>query len=234
MISPVLLADCVSKAFGERRVLTSASLRAHAGELRVLFGRNGAGKSTLLKIAAGLLPADTGTVHFCERAYLAPHLWILARRGLFYLPDRDLFSSSLRVRQQLDIVRECHRGLAVEKAAATLGIQQLLDRRPSELSTGERRRAEFAAVLVRQPICLLADEPLRGVSPIDAEVLLATLRQLRSAGTAIVVTGHDTSSLLEASDHVSWCTSGTTYELGHPSTAIHDWRFRDEYLGTKL
>ena len=64
-----LVADCVSKAFGERRVLTSASLRAKAGEVRAIFGRNGEGKSTLLKIAVGWLQPDSGVVRMGNVAF---------------------------------------------------------------------------------------------------------------------------------------------------------------------
>ncbi len=61
-VSSVLEADCVAKSYGARRVLTSGSLRAVAGEVRVLLGRNGAGKSTLMKIAAGCVQPDSGSV----------------------------------------------------------------------------------------------------------------------------------------------------------------------------
>ena len=65
-----LVADCVSKAFGSRRVLMSASLRAKAGEVRAIFGRNGEGKSTLLKIAVGWMQPDSGTVRMGEQTFL--------------------------------------------------------------------------------------------------------------------------------------------------------------------
>ena len=65
-----LVADCVSKAFGKRQILHSASLRARPGEVRAILGRNGEGKSTLLKIAVGLLQPDAGIVHMGDTAYL--------------------------------------------------------------------------------------------------------------------------------------------------------------------
>ena len=104
-MTPILTADCVAKSFGTRRVLSSATLRAEPGELRVLFGRNGVGKSTLLKIAAGQLSPDSGTVHFEGRAYPSVSLAHLASRGLFYLPDYDLLSPAFSVRRQLEMLR---------------------------------------------------------------------------------------------------------------------------------
>jgi ABC-type multidrug transport system ATPase subunit len=231
-MTPILVAESVSKSYGSRRILSSATLRAVEGELRVLFGRNGIGKSTLLKIAAGRVAPDGGSVHFAGEAYLSVHQAALAARGLFYLPDHDLLSRAYTVRQQLEMVHEQFPGGDVMLSAERMGIAARLDQRPSALSGGELRRAELAAVLVRRPRCLLADEPYRGVSPKDAEVLTGVLQDLARGGTAVLVTGHEVPTLLEAADHISWCTSGTTYELGAPTAARQHEAFRREYLGS--
>lgn len=230
-MTTILVAESVSKSYGSRRILSSATLRAVEGEFRVLFGRNGIGKSTLLKIAAGRVSPDGGSVHFAGEAYLSVHQATLAAQGLFYLPDHDLLSRAYTVRQQLEMVRERFPGGDVMQSAERMGIAARIDQRPSALSGGELRRAELAAVLVRRPRCLLADEPYRGISPKDAEVLTAVLQELARAGTAVLVTGHEVPTLLEAADHISWCTSGTTYELGAPAVARRHEAFRREYLG---
>jgi ABC-type multidrug transport system ATPase subunit len=227
----LLVADAVGKWFGTRHVLTSATLRAVPGQVRALFGCNGAGKSTLLKIAAGCVQPDTGVVHFAGQAYLRPTLAVLARRGLFYLPDHDVLSPSFPVARQLALLQRRFDGADVDDAMAVAGIAHVAGHRPPSLSGGERRRAEFAAALVRRPTCLLADEPFRGVTPKDADVLTAVLRRLANDGCAVVLTGHEVPTVLAAADHVTWCTGGTTCELGPPSSArTHD-AFRREYLG---
>jgi ABC-type multidrug transport system ATPase subunit len=231
-VTPLLTVECVGKSFGERRVLSSASLRAVPGELRILLGRNGIGKSTLLKIAAGLIAPDTGSIHFDGRSHLAVRLRDLAADGLFYLPDHDLLSTAFTVRQQLEMIRRQFRGGDIEHAAERMGVVGHIDKRPQQLSGGERRRAELAAVFVRKPRCLLADEPYRGVAPKDAEDLTAAFSALAADGVAIVVTGHEVPTLLGAADHVTWCTSGTTYELGPPAVATQNEAFRRDYLGT--
>ena len=229
----ILEADCVGKRFGARRVLSSASLRAVPGELRVLFGRNGAGKSTLLKVAAGWLQPDSGHVRWNgetrERVTLA---W-LARRGLFFLPDHDLLPRTGTLRAQLEMLRRRYDGADVAAAAETAGIARVLDAPSASLSGGERRRAEFAAILVRRPRCVLADEPLRGIAPLDADDLLGVLRMLAADGCAVVVTGHEVPTLLHVADHVTWCTAGTTHELGAPSHALTHEAFEREYLGSR-
>jgi len=228
----VLTADCISKSFGTRRLLSSASLRAVPGEVRVLFGRNGVGKSTLLKVAVGLLQPDSGVVFFDGTARLNVRLATLAREGLFYLADEYLFSSAFTIRRQLEFVRDAYAGGSVEQAAERVGISHALDRRPYSVSGGERRRAELAAVLIRKPRCVVADEPYRGISPKDAEELSAIIREISAAGCAVVLSGHDVHTLLDVADHITWCESGTTQELGSPAQALAHDQFRLGYLGS--
>jgi ABC-type lipopolysaccharide export system ATPase subunit len=113
-----------------------------------------------------------------------------------------------------------------------MGIELHLDKRPDQLSGGERRRAELAAAFVRKPLCLLADEPYRGLAPLEAEGLTAGFAALAADGVAVVIAGHEVSTLLDAADHVTWCTSGTTYELGTAQAALANEPFRREYLGS--
>jgi ABC-type multidrug transport system ATPase subunit len=196
-----------------------------------MLGRNGSGKSTLIKIAAGFLTADSGAVHFGGHVHLRASLRKLAAAGLFYLPDHDLLSNAFTVRHQLEIIRRRFDGEDVDRAADCVGAAGVLDRRPWQLSGGELRRAEIAAAFVRRPTCLLADEPLRGIAPRDAEDIAAALIRFAAQGTAVVITGHEVAALLNAAHHVTWCTSGTTYELGPPSTATQHEAFRRDYLG---
>jgi lipopolysaccharide export system ATP-binding protein len=228
----LLVVECVAKSFDGHRVLSSASLRARRGELRILLGCNGAGKSTLLKIAAGCMTPDNGSIQFEGRSYLSVRLQTLAARGLFYLPDRDLLSTAFTIRQQLAMISRQFPGGDPDVAAREMDISDHLDKRASELAGGEKRRAELAAALVRRPKCLLADEPYRGLTPKDAEALTTAFRALARSGTAVVVSGNEVATLLHAADHVTWCTSGTTYELGSPSVAMRNEAFRREYLGS--
>ncbi|HTR79817.1 MAG TPA: ATP-binding cassette domain-containing protein [Gemmatimonadaceae bacterium] len=232
-MSVLLAADCVSKSFTGRRVLAAGTLRAVPGEIRVVLGRNGVGKSTLIKIAAGWIQPDSGCVHYDGRAYLSVRLPALAAQGVFYLPDHDLLSSAFTVRAQLTMFSGRFRGDDPADAADRMDIAALIDRRPHTLSGGERRRAELAAVFCRRPRCLLADEPYRGIAPRDAAALTEAFRQLAAGGCAVVVTGHEVPTLLDAATHVTWCTAGTTYELGAPEVARRHEEFRRGYLGPR-
>lgn len=232
-MSAELRVDSVGKRYGQTRVLTAASILARPASVTGLVGRNGAGKSTLMKICAGWIPADHGTITYRGRTYIRPHLHSLAREGLCYLPaEQPLLSPSFSLGDQLEAVaRQCGSS-ALEKVVERFRLGSLLRQRPPTLSGGERRRASFAVVELIDPQCLLADEPLRGLAPLDAELILASLASLKRDGCAIVISGHDVSSIFAAADQIVWITAGTTHSLGEPAAARANWQFAREFLGT--
>lgn len=229
-MTEVLVADSIAKTLGGRRILSAATLRVSAGEFKVLLGKNGVGKSTLLKIAVGVLPPDTGFLRCGGQAMTSWTLAGLAKLGVFYLPEHGLLSDSFTIRDQLSMFATRF-GQELEDPAARLGVLQYLDKRPSELSTDQRRRCDLAAATIRRPSCLVADEPFRDLSPIEAERLAGVFAAFASAGWGIVASGHEVGVLLASASAVTWCTSGTTYELGSPSKALEHEAFRREYLG---
>jgi ABC-type multidrug transport system ATPase subunit len=228
--APVLLAESIGKSFGVRRILSSARIAANAASITLLAGRNGSGKSTLFRIVGGLLAPDSGIVRFAGEIFQRPRLHRLAELGLFYLPDRDLLAPSIPLRSQLaSIANRFHSG-DVEIAAERLGITDLLDALPREFSGGELRRSEVAAAFVRRPICIIADEPLRGIDPQDTAAILGGFTLLAKSGCAIILSGHDVTPLLDVADTVVWLTAGTTYSLGNPAAAVANEHFRKNYL----
>jgi ABC-type multidrug transport system ATPase subunit len=224
-------ADSITRSFGSRTVLRSASIWATRGRITALFGRNGCGKSTLLRIGAGLLAAEQGVVHLAGRVFLRPRLRELATLGMFYLPDRNLLARRFTLREHIREA-EWHFGAGrTQGIVERLEIGRRLDQLPTELSGGERRRAEIALAWIRAPRCLLADEPFAGIDPADRELIAQVFRDLAGEGCALVVSGHDVPQLLAIADDVVWMTAGTTHGLGAPAAAVANDQFRREYLG---
>lgn len=224
--------DGLGKSFGTKSVLKGASFRARDGSITALMGRNGSGKSTMLRIAVGRVRADYGRVVFRGEVLRRPRLAWMARRGLFYSAQDSAVTELFTVREHLDALAQVHgREDRVPETVTRWSLEDLLDRRPSALSGGERKRASLAMALVREPSCLLMDEPFLGIAPRDRVFVTEGLRTLRAQGCAIVISGHDVEDVFEVADEVVWVVAGTTHVLGTPEVArAHD-QFRREYLG---
>ncbi len=231
MTAPLLRADSIGKSFRGKRVLSSASLEVASGKVVGLLGRMGEGKSTLLQICAGRMAWDGGWVEMSGRKYYRSQHHRLARRGLFFLADRRNLPASLTLAQSLKLAATTFGRSVDHETIDRLEVGPLLHSKPVQWSTGERRRAEIAVAMVRAPICLLMDEPFRGLDPIVAELIGKSIRELARGGCGVVVTGHEVPAIIPFIDSVTWMTSGTTCELGPPSHAAIDPRFRREYLG---
>jgi ABC-type multidrug transport system ATPase subunit len=230
----ILTADSIGKRFGERTVLSAATLHAQRGVVTALIGRNGCGKSTLLRIMAGLMAPDHGIIRFRGAVHARTRLPRLARDGVFLLPvDRSTLIRRFTLRQHLDALRRRFTLPPDDAGLETLKVTHLLDRPVATYSGGERRRAELALALARAPDCLLADEPFLGITPSDTEVFITAFRALAQRGTAVILTGHEVPFILAVAHSVTWLFSGTTRPLGPPESAQRDWLFRREYLGMR-
>jgi len=232
MSDPVLMLDSFGKSFAGKTVLHAASLFVHPGRITVLLGRNGSGKSTLLRLGVGLLRADHGITRWEGEVRARPSLSVLARRGLFYLPDRGLLSRRLPVGSQLGLYAERFGG-SLDGVVAELRLGGLLDLNVSQLSGGEERRVELALARLARPRCLIADEPFVGQSPRDRTVVSEELLAHARRGAAVVGTGHEVEDLFAVADEVVWMVAGTTHVLGSPEAAAQHHQFRREYLGPR-
>lgn len=229
---PILQVDGVRTSFGRGQVLRSAGFSAHPGRITVLMGRNGAGKSTLFRVAVGRAKADSRQVIYRGESVRAPSLAGLARRGLMYIPQDTGLTRLFSIRQHLEAVAQRFSGQdRMEPVMEEMKLVEMQDRRPHNVSGGERRRAALALALVRQPNCLLMDEPFSGIDPTDRELIRDGLRSLRGGGAAVVISGHDVDDLMELADDVIWVTAGTSHWLGTPAEARAHHQFSRKYLG---
>jgi ABC-type multidrug transport system ATPase subunit len=224
-------ADSLGVSFRDRQVLKAATVWAKAGQVTVLLGRNGCGKTTLIRAALGLCRREFGVVQFADRVYERPRLSTLARRGLFYLPDRGLLSWRRTVNWHLRAMSQSVRHPLDLGSIAWLDIESLRRKTAKKMSGGERRRVEVGLALLRRPSCLIADEPLAEVSPADRQRVAQGIRELAGHGCAVLVTGHEVDDLLDLADIVVWMVGGTTHWLGTPAEAQSHDQFRLDYLG---
>jgi ABC-type lipopolysaccharide export system ATPase subunit len=231
MDSAVFVAESMGVSFLSNQVLKSASVWSRPGQITALLGRNGSGKTTLLRAALGLVRREFGTVRFRSKTLENPKLHRLAPLGLFFLPDGGLLSRRRPLAWHLALLESRFPGEVRTQLPPELCAEDLLKKTRWEMSGGEERKAEFALAWARRPSCLLADEPLAGIAPIDQERVSGVMRSMADEGCAIVLTGHDVRPILALADQVVWMVAGTTHGIGTPEEARNHDQFRREYLG---
>ena len=184
-------------------VLEGVDLAGRAGEVVALAGPNGGGKTTLLRLIAGLAAPMSGTV-------------TRPPGRIAYLPQNPvalLHRPSVREEVQFTIDRaDGQHGERPERILGMLGIAELADRYPRDLSSGERQRAAIAAVLPGAPQLVLLDEPTRGMDLASRSALIAVVANLRDRGAAVVITTHDEDLQAALADRVVDVAHGTVTE----------------------
>ncbi|TVP47415.1 MAG: ABC transporter ATP-binding protein [Gemmatimonadales bacterium] len=229
----VLEADGLGKAFGRQAVLKAASFNASAGLITARVGRDGTGKSTMLRIAAGRMRADYGRILWKGRFVERPSLPVLARDGLMYSSQGSALTRLFTLGQHLDaFVSVYGGGDRVDPMLAGLLLGELVHRKPTTMSGGERQRASLGLALVRAPECLLMDEPFAGVAPLDRPLIARGLQLMKARGAAIVISGHDVEDLFALADQVIWVVAGTSHWIGRPEEAKEHAQFTSDYLGS--
>ncbi|MCV7214002.1 ATP-binding cassette domain-containing protein [Mycobacterium crocinum] len=195
-----------------------------AGEVLAILGPNGAGKSTTLHVIAGLLHPDSGLVRLGGRTLTDTEDGISVathdRRVGLLLQDPLLFPH-LSVQANVEFAprsRGAGRAAARRSAAswlAEVGLAELADRKPDQLSGGQAQRAAIARALAAEPEVLLLDEPLSGLDVAVAASVRALLRRVSSqSGRATVLITHDLLDVLTLADRVMVLDDGRVAEIG--------------------
>ena len=190
----------VCRKYGKQEVLKDFSLELESGSFEALMGPSGSGKSTFLHIAAGLLGADAGSVEIGgeDVTKMSDGAATKFRRrhvGVVFQAFNLLNEKTVRENVLLPIrlenrFRVSGFGFQVQQLAEKLGIGELLDKRPEELSGGEQQRVAIARALIAEPEIVLADEPTGNLDAKSAKDICEILKGLNGKSAILVVT-HD-------------------------------------------
>ncbi len=208
----------VSKAFDDRPVLNQVSFAVRRGETCVIMGRSGVGKSVSLKHIMGFLRADSGQVLVDGEDvtnYTEQQFYEVRRKVTMVFQSGALFDS-LTVRENIAFPLTDLPGVTpddvdgyTEKLAKELEVEDVLDKVPSELSTGMKRAVAIARALAQNPQAILYDEPTTMVDPIMAGHMGDLILRLKEKfhKTSIVVT-HDTHLARKLADTLVFLQEG--------------------------
>ncbi|HUO62298.1 MAG TPA: ABC transporter ATP-binding protein [Terriglobales bacterium] len=211
----------LSRWWGATRAVDDVSFEAAAGKMLVLLGPSGCGKSTTLRLIAGLEAATSGRISIGgEDVTARPPAqrrisMVFQSYALFpHLSVAENIVFGLRVRR----VPAAERGARLTRVAELLGLDGLLDRKPSQLSGGQQQRVALGrAIIAETPVCLM-DEPL---SNLDAQLRLDMRREIRSLqqklGVTMVYVTHDQTEAMSMADQVILLREGRVEQDASPA-----------------
>jgi phospholipid/cholesterol/gamma-HCH transport system ATP-binding protein len=213
------------KGFGRQEVLKNVSLRLLNGENLVVLGKSGSGKSVLIKCIVRLLDPDGGTIKV-----LGEDVGCLNSDGLGELRKKIgfLFQSgalydSMTVQQNLEFpLRRIHKNLTqneidkkVKEALEHVGLPDTMDKMPSQLSGGMRKRISLARTIVVDPVIMLYDEPTTGLDPVTSDEISSLIKDVQKKyKTSSIIITHDIACARATANRVIMLQDGGVYQEG--------------------
>ncbi len=195
---PIIVFDKVDLAFDEKVILRQVSFTLQTGHTKIFLGASGAGKSTILRLALGLLRPDAGRIFVngeqIDRMDEDDLMRVRADLGMVFQEGALFDSLTVRENVGYKLYEELHWPMdkadaRVAEVLGFIGLAEFIDRMPSELSGGQRRRVAIARAMAAKPRILLYDEPTTGLDPItgltvDEEII--KLRDLEGVSSVLV------------------------------------------------
>jgi phospholipid/cholesterol/gamma-HCH transport system ATP-binding protein len=213
MMEPVLELKDVVKFYADKPVLNGVSFRLFRGETKIIIGASGSGKSTILKLIMGLDKPDEGRIFVQGRDItgLDEDELVSVRQKIGMVFQESALFDSLTVRENVgyrlyemdDDEDEIEK--KVRESLGFVGLEDAIDKLPSELSGGMKRRVALARALISEPEIMLYDEPTAGLDPITSKrinELIIALRDIRSV-TGVFVTHRMRDAFTLATEYAS-------------------------------
>ncbi|MDP2861316.1 MAG: ABC transporter ATP-binding protein [Desulfobacterales bacterium] len=190
--------------YGMSHILFGVSLTVSKGEIVCLLGRNGAGKSTTMKSIMGLTPPSKGIVRFMGETVTGSKPYILARKGMGYVPDDRRVFADLTVDENLEIAENRTKKGARWNRDRVYDffspLKDLKSRKGGLLSGGEQQMLTIARALMTDPKLLLLDEPTEGLAPLIVKMLEELILKLKASGLTVLLAEQNQKVALNLSD----------------------------------
>lgn len=218
-MNDLLVANSVSKSFGDFKALNEVSIAVPRGSIFGLLGPNGAGKTTLIRIINQITMPDSGSV-LLDGLPLKPE----NIRDIGYLPEERGLYKSMKVGEQALYLAQL-KGLSKHEAKERLKywfdrleIGDWWNKKIQELSKGQAQKIQFIVTVLHKPKLLIFDEPFSGFDPINASLIKDEILQLRDEGATVIFSTHRMESVEELCDHIA---------LIHKSNKVLDGKLTD-------
>lgn len=223
--TPVVTVEGLHVSFGDHHVLKGISLELNKGENLVVLGRSGCGKSVLIKCIIGLLKPSKGKISVLGGEITSMDLKQLDeyRKKIGFLFQRDALYDSMSVRENLEFpLHRIQKGLTeksadskIKNALVNVGLIDSIDKMPSALSGGMRKRISLARTLVIEPVIMLYDEPTTGLDPATTEEISLLINNIREKyNTSSIIITHDIRCARTVADRIIVLNDGKIHTEG--------------------
>jgi phospholipid/cholesterol/gamma-HCH transport system ATP-binding protein len=215
---PIIVFDDVSLAFDEKEILRNVSFTLQTGHTKIFLGASGAGKSTILRLILGLLKPDSGRIFVNGDRVdnMKEDDLMRVRVDLGMVFQEGALFDSLTVRENVGYklfeetdapIDDVNR--RVEEVLGFVRLSEFIDRMPSELSGGQRRRVAIARAMTAKPRILLYDEPTTGLDPITSLTIDEEIIKLRDIeGVSSIVVTHQLRDAFYVAEHMAVQNNG--------------------------
>ncbi|MEV6196211.1 ABC transporter ATP-binding protein [Streptomyces sp. NPDC051920] len=224
-------------AYGKVEAVKGVSFTIEEGQTVTLIGTNGAGKTTTLHTLSGLIPAAAGRIRFAGRDLAGVPAHRIVALGLAHSPEGRHIFPRLTVEENLLLgafLRKDTAGVADDVERAYTLFPRLRERRAQPagtLSGGEQQMLAMSRALMCRPRLLMLDEPSMGLSPIMMKKIMATVAELKAAGTTILLVEQNARAALALADRAYVLETGRIVLSGGGAELLHDDSVRKAYLG---
>src|SRR5674476_1282232 len=223
---PVIEINNLKKSFSEQEVLKDVSLKLYNRENLVVVGKSGTGKSVLIKCIVGLLNSDGGTINVFEKNVTALNRkeFNELRQKIGFLFQSGALYDSMTVKQNLEFpLRRIKKNLTgkeidekVKEVLENVGLLDALNKMPSQLSGGMRKRISLARTIVVDPSIMLYDEPTTGLDPATSDEISALINDVQKKyKTSSIIITHDMECVRATADRVIMLKDGEVYLEGN-------------------
>lgn len=215
----------VKKAFGTQEVLKGVSFDLLAGENLVLLGKSGSGKSVIIKCIVRLLQADSGTINILgkdvnklssvELVYWREKIGFLFQSGALYDSMTVKQNLVFPLRRLMEPLKEKEIQDRVHEVLEHLGLLDTMDKMPSQLSGGMRKRISLARTIIVNPTIMLYDEPTTGLDPVTASEISKLINEVKiKYNTSSIIITHDIKCASITADRIMMLDDGVVYKEG--------------------
>jgi ABC-2 type transport system ATP-binding protein len=217
----------VRKELGAVRAVRDVSFSIETGSTFGLLGPNGAGKTTTMRMIVGIYMPDGGSIQ-----WKGTPIDTRMRRRFGYLPEERGLYGRMDVREQIAFFGRLHGLVEPDVSTRTdrwienLELTEYAKRPCAELSKGNQQKVQIACAAVHNPELLVLDEPFTGLDPVNADMLLATLRELKQNGTTLVLSSHQMWQLEQLCDNFCIITGGENRASGSLAQLRRAWTTR--------